>query len=236
MNSDGFKSNSSDRQPRALNVPTSFSLPRQPRLLLPPAATAILSLRDECRRHESTNLTNHHRVTHAGFLPTATRLLSSLSATAKRGLCDECGRLESNSPNQNPASDAQPSWGAQADSDGDGIGDACDTNDDDNDGVNNDAETARRAQPRSAKATVTHGDACDDMTTTTACFDANDAFPFDPNESVDTDGDGHRATTPTPTMMVDAQSDVDEVACGFRSAQPGQRGDRHGRRQSTQLR
>lgn len=66
----------------------------------------------------------------------------------------------------------------QANSDEDGLGDACDS-DDDNDTVPDD----------------------------------QDAFPLDPDESVDTDGDGVGNATDTDDDG-DGQSDVDELECG----------------------
>ncbi len=65
----------------------------------------------------------------------------------------------------------------QLDTDGDGQGDACDA-DDDNDGLTDDEELARGTNPLN---TDSDGDGVSDLT---------DDFPNDPNQSSDQDGDG----------------------------------------------
>ncbi len=101
----------------------------------------------------------------------------------------------------------------QLDTDGDGVGNSCDA-DDDGDGVSDTAETAAGSDPLNANSTPEVCDGVDNdlnegvdegFTNTDGdgqanCVDADDdndgtpdaqdAFPINPNESVDTDGDG----------------------------------------------
>ena len=74
----------------------------------------------------------------------------------------------------------------QSDSDGDGFGDACDI-DDDNDGLTDELESELGT---SSSNPDTDGDGyCDGSVTVGSCI-AGDAFPLDENEWFDTDGDG----------------------------------------------
>ena len=78
----------------------------------------------------------------------------------------------------------------QSDTDGDGEGNVCDT-DDDNDGV---PDTEDAFPLDATEDTDTDGDGTGDNADTDddndGILDLNDAFPFDSTESVDTDGDG----------------------------------------------
>jgi CSLREA domain-containing protein len=57
------------------------------------------------------------------------------------------------------------------------------------------------------------GNACDEDDDNDGVTDGSDAFPLDPNESVDTDGDGIGNNADTDDDG-DGQSDVNETACG----------------------
>ena len=86
------------------------------------------------------------------------------------------------------------------DTDGDGIGNNADT-DDDNDGVSDTDEIVNGTDPLNPD---TDGDSYND---------GQDAFPLDPNEWADNDGDGIGNNADTDDDN-DGQSDVDEAACG----------------------
>ncbi len=115
----------------------------------------------------------------------------------------------------NPANDIQPAFGAQPDTDGDGTGDACDTFDGDNDGVlddNDNCPTTPNADQLNTDGDA-QGNACDADDDNDNVPDAQDAFPLDPNESVDTDADGIGNNADTDDDG-DGQTDADETACG----------------------
>ncbi len=104
------------------------------------------------------------------------------------------------------------------DTDGDGIGNNADT-DDDGDGQSDADEIACGSNPLAAgsKAPDNDGDNSPDCVDpdddNDGVLDGSDAFPFDPNESVDTDGDGIGNSADTDDDG-DGQSDVNEIACG----------------------
>lgn len=92
-----------------------------------------------------------------------------------------------------------------SDRDGDGIGDNTDIDndndnipddqdpDDDNDGVpdiSDNCHWASNADQKNSDGANDGGDACDDDDDNDGVLDINDAFPTDPNQSVDSDGDG----------------------------------------------
>ena len=131
----------------------------------------------------------------------------------------------------------------QADFDGDGQGDACDTDDDNDgvlDDTDQCPNTPAGTQVNAAGCTDTDGDSvadsndncpttpnsnqtntdgdafgdvCDADDDNDGVLDANDAFPLDPNESVDTDGDGTGNNADTDDDN-DGQTDAHETACG----------------------
>jgi len=80
---------------------------------------------------------------------------------------------------------------SQADSDGDGAGDACDT-DDDNDGIADLSDNCpfTAGADQGDNDADGDGDICDPDDDNDGVSDAVDAFPFDPAETVDTDKDG----------------------------------------------
>ncbi len=107
---------------------------------------------------------------------------------------------------------------ADADADSDGIPDCVDDDfvpDTDGDGFNDDADNC----PADANPDQTNtdgdfeGDICDDDDVNDGVPDATDAFPLNPDESVDTDGDDIGDNLDTDDDG-DGQSDVNETACG----------------------
>ncbi|MFP6807667.1 MAG: S8 family serine peptidase [Pseudomonadales bacterium] len=108
---------------------------------------------------------------------------------------------------------------SQSDFDSDGIGDTCDS-DDDNDGAD-DSEDAFPLDPSETSDTDGDGvgDNADPDDDNDGIDDSEDAFPLDPSETSDTDGDGV-GDNADPDDDNDGMSDFSEVQYGFDPLDP----------------
>lgn len=102
----------------------------------------------------------------------------------------------------------------QADVDSNGVGDAC-SNDSDDDGVDNGSDNCPvNANPSQTDTdTDGSGDICDNDIDGDAVLNTNDAFPSDPSETIDTDGNsiGNNKDIDDDN---DGLSDIDEGSAG----------------------
>lgn len=143
--------------------------------------------------------------------PLTRQEVATLFAAGSAGKCKDADGDDVNNDVDNCPVLSNPD---QVDTDSDGQGDACDA-DDDGDGISDEGDNCSLVSnaDQANNDTDGQGDLCDPDDDNDGVADTNDAFPFDPNESVDTDGDGI-GNNADPDDDNDGQTDADETACG----------------------